>query len=240
MKTVETFIRSILGSLQLEYSELEESCPEILAEITEDWNKSGIYQISNSIDDRVYIGSTNSLRDRYRHHKRQLIKGNNPSILLQRFASKYGVNTLTFTVLEIVEDGKLLEREEYYLNLFNCKFNAMLTPLRQKGYKHTSETVEKMKKIAQDAFKKGRVSWNKGIKMTEEQKFSHKDCSKGIPRIANRTKIYEYTIDGIFIREWDSIRIASETLKIGYSSINQVLSGMRNSVYNKIFKYKQT
>lgn len=57
----------------------------------EDWNKGGIYQISNTLDDRVYIGSTRTLRDRYRHHRRQLVKGVNPSILLQKFTSEFNI-----------------------------------------------------------------------------------------------------------------------------------------------------
>ena len=35
MKTIEQFLRGVLCSLQLEYSELEESCPEILEDVKE-------------------------------------------------------------------------------------------------------------------------------------------------------------------------------------------------------------
>lgn len=164
----------------------------------EDWNKAGIYQISNKIDDRVYIGSTNWLRDRYRHHKRQLTKGENPSILLQRFASKYGVDTLVFTVLEVIEEDKLLEREEYYLNLLNCKFNAMLTPLRQKGYKHTEKTVKKMKKIAKESFKNGRISWNKGkFIFSQEQVLLIRERINNGERQVDLAKEYKVTLSTI-------------------------------------------
>ena len=137
----------------------------------QDWNKGGIYKISNSIDDRIYIGSTKSLRDRYRHHKTQLKNGKNPSLLLQRFASKYGVDKLTFSVLEIVENEELLLlKEEEYIVQLKPALNAMLTALRPKGYKHTEATKNKMKTIANDAFSKGRQTWNKGKKLTEEEK----------------------------------------------------------------------
>lgn len=203
----------------------------------EDWNKSGIYQISNRINDRVYIGSTKNLRDRYRHHKRQLIKGNNPSLLLQRFCSKYGINTLIFSVLEIVEENKLLEREEYYLNLLNCKFNAMLTPQRQCGYKHTESTIEKMSKIAKDSFSKGRIIWNKGKKLSEEQKQSFKQCSKGVPRIKNRTPVCLYDFDGItLIKCYESASEAVKETRIRMSSIFSNINGRYKTTKAGIWK----
>lgn len=205
----------------------------------EDWNKSGIYQISNIIDDRVYIGSTNWLRDRYRHHKRQLIKGVNPSILLQRFASKYGVDKLIFSVLELVEEDKLLEREEYYLNIFNCKFNAMLTPQRVKGYKHTNDTVKKMQKIAKESFKNGRVSWNKGLKMTNEQKISYKERSKGVPRLKNRTPVCLYELDETtLIKCYESCSEAVKETGIRMSSIFSNINGRYKTTKAGIWKRK--
>lgn len=175
----------------------------------EDWYKSGIYQISNIIDDRVYIGSTRNLRDRFRHHKRQLIKGSNPSILLQRFCSKYGIDTLKFTVIEIIEEDKLLEREEYFLNIYNCKFNAMLTPVRVKGYKHKEETREKMSSIAKKSFGNGRTSWNKGkFIFSQEQVLSIRERIKNGEKqidIAKEFNVFPTTINRLYKQKYNGI-----------------------------------
>lgn len=128
----------------------------------ETWNKSGIYSISNTIDNRTYIGSTNCFRERFRSHRKKLIKGNNASVYLQRFVSKYGIDKLVFSILEIVDDTSLLiEREDFYLQELKPEFNLMLTALRQQGQKHSKEVVNKMKEIALNSFKNGRVIWNK-------------------------------------------------------------------------------
>lgn len=134
------------------------------------WKKSGIYIIKNTLDDRVYIGSTNNFRERFRSHRNKLKIGKNASLYLQNFCNKYGIDKLNFEVLEIIEDiNSLLKREEYWLKKLKPEFNLMLTPLRQNGYKHKDETIQKMKQIARASFDNGRKSWNKGkYKISDE------------------------------------------------------------------------
>lgn len=66
------------------------------------WKKSGIYIIKNTLDDRVYIGSTNNFRERFRSHRNKLKIGKNASLYLQNFCNKYGIDKLNFEVLEII------------------------------------------------------------------------------------------------------------------------------------------
>lgn len=204
----------------------------------EDWNKSGIYEISNTIDDRTYIGSTKTLRDRFRHHRKQLEKGTNPSILLQRFSSKYGIDKLIFTVLELVEEDKLLDREEYYLGIRNCKFNVMLTPLRQSGYNHNPQTIRKMSEIAKKSFQNGRTSWNKGKKLSLAEKECYKNCSKGISRVKNRTPVCLYDLNGILKKCYESTTEAVKDTGTPMSSIFSNIKGRYKSTKSGIWKLK--
>lgn len=96
-------------------------------ELSEENNKlSGIYCISNTINNKIYIGSTNCFTRRRNQHFLEL-RGkyhNNP--ILQNFANKYGIESLSFAILEITDIEDLLSREQFYLDTyinFNYDFN---------------------------------------------------------------------------------------------------------------------
>lgn len=67
---------------------------------------SGIYAIVNSLDNKKYIGSTGTLRKRFRQHYAALVKGTHANCHLQRAVNKYGI------VQKYSLDGNLIE--EYH------------------------------------------------------------------------------------------------------------------------------
>lgn len=92
--------------------------------LIENIRKSGIYCISNNIDNRVYIGSTNCFKERFSEHKNSLLKNKHHCIHLQNFVNKYGINSLTFKIIELEPIVNLIVREQYNIdlnikNLFN-------------------------------------------------------------------------------------------------------------------------
>jgi group I intron endonuclease len=89
-------------------------------------NRSGIYVIVNLIDKRIYVGSSKNLHKRYLHHKEDLFKKCHKNKHLQNFHNKYGIQTLSFKLLEYCETDKLLEREQYYLD--------KLKPFKKNGF----------------------------------------------------------------------------------------------------------
>jgi group I intron endonuclease len=131
-------------------------------------NKSGVYIIKNSIDSRVYVGSAIYLYKRFFEHRRTLLKNNHANTHLQRFANKYGVDCLTFEVLEFCCKDTLLVKEQFWLDYhnsynreygFNIRIKAKsnlgitftLSESRKqqlsnlhKGRKHTQEARNKM------------------------------------------------------------------------------------------------
>lgn len=89
-------------------------------------NKScGIYVIRNSINSKVYIGSTVEFRGRFLDHSLDLRKGKHHAIKLQRFCNKYGYDTLTFEILNICPTrDAALELEQIYLDIRKPFFNS--------------------------------------------------------------------------------------------------------------------
>ena len=78
---------------------------------------SGIYSIKSLSDDRVYIGSAISLYDRCMNHLNRLVAGTHYNTKLQRFVNKYGIDKLSFNVIELVPNKEdLILREQFYID----------------------------------------------------------------------------------------------------------------------------
>lgn len=58
------------------------------------------------------------------------------------------------------------------------------------------------------------------------------------PQKENKKSILQYSMDGIFIKEWESIKIAKLTLKI--NNISNVLNGKRLTAGNFIWRFKDS
>ena len=67
----------------------------------EQWNKSGIYKITNLINKNFYIGSTKNIGSRYRTHVYTLKNNKSNCTILQNAINKYGLINFVFEVIEI-------------------------------------------------------------------------------------------------------------------------------------------
>ena len=106
-----------------------------------------IYKISNSVDDRVYIGSTINLNKRWNEHKRDLSNNKHHNIYFQNFVNKYGINVLKFNILETIVKKNILNREQFYLDTIKNKFNIAKNAIApMMGKSHTEEAIEKISK----------------------------------------------------------------------------------------------
>lgn len=77
----------------------------------------GIYQITNKINGKKYIGSSINVFKRWKQHVADLHYGLHHSHLLQKDWDKYGLNDFTFEILEYVENkNDLLTIEQMWLD----------------------------------------------------------------------------------------------------------------------------
>lgn len=81
---------------------------------------SGIYKITNIINNKVYIGSAIKLKQRFYHHKYYLNKHKHKNKYLQLSWSKYGSDNFKFEIVEYCEVNRLIEREQYWIDKLKC------------------------------------------------------------------------------------------------------------------------
>ena len=82
-------------------------------------NKFFVYKIINLITGKVYIGSTNNIKNRFWRHQRQLHLNKHHSIKLQRSYNKYGIDNFKFETIEECSKEDLIQREQYYIDLYD-------------------------------------------------------------------------------------------------------------------------
>ena len=82
---------------------------------------SGVYQIRCTPTDKIYIGSTTDLQERWGQHRRSLCRGDHRNIHLQNAWDKYGEPNFEFSVLELVDNASdLLRVEQEWIDRTGC------------------------------------------------------------------------------------------------------------------------
>ena len=126
---------------------------------------SGIYQIRNIVDNKIYVGSAIDIDKRWRQHKSNLKLTKHHSIHLQRAWILYGEEHFSFEIIEYVSDKDiLLIREQYWIDktqsyVANYGYNINQKAHSRIGVKATQETKDKL-----SLSHIGQKAWNKGIK----------------------------------------------------------------------------
>lgn len=75
-------------------------------------NEGGVYQITNQINGRVYVGSTCQFKVRWATHRRELLKGTHCNAFLQNDFNKCGADAFIVAVLAILPDRESRLRAE--------------------------------------------------------------------------------------------------------------------------------
>lgn len=80
--------------------------------------RTGVYQIRNVINGKVYVGSTSTgIANRWSQHKRDLKKGVHHNRFLQRAWNKGGEESFVFEILEECPPEACVVREQVWLNV---------------------------------------------------------------------------------------------------------------------------
>jgi group I intron endonuclease len=112
--------------------------------------ESGIYSITNMVNGKRYIGSTENMVRRWKEHRYRLCKGNHHTAHLQAAWNKYGAVAFVFEVLEYIEDiADLLTVEQYYADWLETTdkrygYNTRIDVGGSHGFRHSEETLRKL------------------------------------------------------------------------------------------------
>lgn len=134
---------------------------------------SGIYIIISGCG-KVYVGSAVNLKTRYMTHRRALLINKHDNSRLQNYFNKYGSSSLTFKVIEFCDRGRLIEREQFYIDQLGPYFNIAKTAGATYGLKpwlnkkHSEETRLKIKLTNLHTFSQ-KPKKEKPIRLTREQ-----------------------------------------------------------------------
>lgn len=132
-------------------------------------NKSGIYKITNSINLKIYVGSAINLYKRFIGHKNQFVT-NKHNDRFQNFVNKYGIDTLSFCLIEYCDKDMLIEREQYWIDYYEswmskkgfniCKIAGSTLGLKMpKSHRETSK-----KRMQGNKYRQGK-KWSEKEKM---------------------------------------------------------------------------
>lgn len=100
----------------------------------------GIYKITNTINNKVYVGSSINLKGREYKHFWMLKKGLHDNHYLQNSFDKYGKENFIFEIIEFCEPKELISRENklikfYEANNLNKGYNlALVNEFRRNTY----------------------------------------------------------------------------------------------------------
>jgi len=116
----------------------------------------GIYAITAMVDgriDKVYVGQSVSIKERWINHRWKLRKGISTNPIMQNVFNKYGEDCLSFTILEECERDKktLAEREMHHFTILSGIYGdgAMMNIFKNEmtsrlGTPHSEETKRKI------------------------------------------------------------------------------------------------
>lgn len=167
--------------------------------IKELWEKSGIYCIVNTDNQKKYVGSNKNLYQRLMKHRTYLRKNIHENKKLQNSWNKHGEDCFQYFILEFCSEEQLLEREQFYIDTLKPWYNLVLEVER---LKFTEETKRKMSKSRIEGFKKGTVK-------------TYQDKT-----------IHQYNLNGQYIQSFKSIKEASKRTGVTRSCINRFLGGL--------------
>jgi group I intron endonuclease len=213
-----------LNNIQAEakFIDIKESKSDILLNIKD---KGGVYMFFNLINGNFYIGSSINLARRFRVHLNSV---DSVKLPLPLAINKYGPNNFVFLILQYCDriEDVCLGLEQHYLDLYKPKYNILKIAGSSQGFKHSPETIAKLKKIYA-----GKLYPNYNTKASEQQKLltsislkkylaQHGHLNKLFPQYAvGRTKIVMKNENGDLL-SFPSINATRKQFRVRFSTIS--------------------
>lgn len=105
-----------------------------------DWRKTGVYCITNIVNNKIYIGSTSTnFRHRYLQYKSGFKRELDNQPVLYKAFKKYGFENFKFEILSICSKEDCIVTEQLYINK-GTDYNSCLIAGSLLGFKHKKDS----------------------------------------------------------------------------------------------------
>lgn len=184
----------------------------------ENKEKSGVYRWINKLNGDSYIGSAVDLNKRLYHYYSlrlmELYLKKRKSYIFSALI-KYGYSNFTLEILEYCDKIKVIEREQFYIDLLCPKYNLLKVVGSRFGVKHSDDTLRRLEKMSlSQKGHKGSVNHPKAKKiMVTDLKTNTSIC-------------------------YDSVNLAAKALNCGDSSILKNLNSKKQKPYKGRYVFK--
>lgn len=200
----------------------------------------GVYLIN--IDCHFYVGSTTiSFHKRWGKHLRDLQANRHVNCHLQRAFNKY--HKIRFVVLEICQErSKVLQREQYYLDVLSPDLNICRIAGNTLGVHRTEQQIKNIKNKL-----KGRkpskytieemIKVHKGFPLSKKHKEKLSIAMLNSKKLKRRA-ILQFDINGKFLKEWESAHEIERAFHCSASNIRNCCAGITKKSHGYVWKYK--
>ena len=130
-----------------------------------------VYKTTNLINNKIYIGRSKNIKDRWKQHKKELRNNKHCNKNIQKDWNKYEQDNFEFNIIVECEEDKLNELERKYINEYkSCDFGYNMTFGKDENGAeiHTEETKKKMSEA-----KKGKTRSEETKKKISETKMGY-------------------------------------------------------------------
>jgi group I intron endonuclease len=209
-----------------------------------------IYRIKNKTNEKCYYGSSKNIEKRWKTHLNQLKNKKHINCILQNAWNKYGEDNFIIEELDRCDIDILGKKEIEWISSLKPEYNQTLGGDGGiLGYSHTEETKELLSSKRKGKFlgeenpfynqthtEEQKKNWSKmrkgqpspcgfsGKSHKEESKSKTSQTLKNNPNV-KRTKVFQYDIEGNFLREFQSISDASKFVGTTPSNIKYTCEG---------------
>lgn len=181
--------------------------------------KPGVYQITNLVNGKRYIGSSKNTAQRLLVHRSYLRHSKHENVHLQNAWNKYGEDSFDFKVIMYCEVNQLQTYESYLIRKTKPEYNKAMTFEKYNGVPWTQERKQKMSLWA-----KNRIMSPEHCKAISSAKSGerHHLCRLKDTEISELMKVYE--------NSEQSQRKISSAWKISQPYLSRLIRGERRAI----------
>lgn len=173
--------------------------------------QTGVYLIKNTVNNKIYIGSSSyNIHNRITVHKRFLKQNKHENLYLQAAYNKYGKEVFIFEILELCNKEDCIKREQHYLDLYKSYKRSIGYNIKEKADSNLGFKFSEQSRLKMSLAKKGKSLTKEHILNSKLARIGQKRTLNTIElqNIKKYKKLLQYSLEGNFIKEWNSIKEA--------------------------------